>query len=153
MGIFSKNKSKDASGVPEESLVGFISKFQNMLPDDFSIEINSKTFDTQKLHEVVDRLTRLSSRVDDQQLLHFVARSCVVASVEFGRFEVSKIAETLFDDFGVSGEIRKRYSTNPQIVDDVTALGVASISILERNPKYPEVLDYLSANAEKLGNK
>ena len=148
MGIFSKPKLKDASGVSEESLLTVITKFQKMLPDDFSMEINGKTYDTNKLHEIVDTLTRLSSRVNDQQLLHFVARSCAVASEEFGKFEVAKIAETLASDFGVSGEIRRRYSSNRLIVDGVTALGVASISILEKNPKYPMVLDYISGNAE-----
>ncbi len=153
MGIFSKPKPKATTGVPEESLLGFISKFQKMLPDGFAMEINGKNYDTHNLREVVDTLTRLSSRVEDQQLLHFVARACVVASDEFGTFEVAKIAETLFDDFGVSEEIRRRHSSNPVIVEGVTALGVASISILEKNPKYPEVLQYLSDNAEKLGSR
>ncbi len=148
MGIFSKPKSKDASGVSEESLLTVITKFQKMLPDDFSMEINGKTYDTYKLREIVSTLTRFSSQVDDQQLLHFVGRSCVVASDEFGKFEVAKIAETLAGDFGVSGEIRRRYSSKRLIVDGVTALGVASISILEKNPKYPEVLNYLSGKAE-----
>ena len=38
MGIFSKPKSKATPGVPEESLLGFISKFQKMLPDGFLSE-------------------------------------------------------------------------------------------------------------------
>ena len=150
MGIFSKSKPKAASGVSEESLLGLISKFQKMLPDDFKMEINGKNYDSARLREIVDNLTRVSSQLDDQQLLHFVARSCVVASEDFGKFEIEKIAKTLFDDFGVSGEIRKRYSSQTLVVEGVTALGVASISILEKNPKYPAVLEYLSKNAEKL---
>lgn len=153
MGIFSRPKPKDASGVSEESLLAFISKFQKMIPDDFSKEINGKDYDTSSLREIVATLTRFSTQAEDQQLLHFVARACVVASEEFGEFEVEKIAETLLDDLGVSGEIRGRHSTNQSVVEEVTALGVASISILEMNPKYPAVLEYISANAEKLGSR
>jgi hypothetical protein len=153
MGIFSKPKSKDTSGVPKDGLLGFISKFQKMLPDDFIMEINGKTYDTHKLREIVDTLTRISSRVEDEQLLTFVARACVVASDEFGTFEVAEIAETLFDDLGKSGEIRRRYASNQSVIDGVIALGCASISILEKNPKYPAVLEYISANAEKLGSR
>ncbi len=153
MGIFSRPKPKNASEVSEESLFGFISKFQKMIPDDFTMEINGKNYDSFKLREIVATLTRFSTQTDDQQLLHFVARSCVIASEEFGEFEVGKIAETLFDDFGVSGEIRRRHSSNHLVVDGVTALGVASLSILEKNPKYPAVLEYISANAEQLGSR
>ncbi len=124
-----------------------------MIPEDFTMEINGTSYDTSRLREIVSALTRFSTLEEDQQLLHFVARSCVVASEEFGEFEVEKIADTLFDDFGVSGEIRRRHSSNKSVVQGVTALGVASISILEKNPKYPAVLEYLSANAEKLGSQ
>ena len=153
MGIFSRPKPKDASGVSEESLLSFISKFQKMIPDDFNKEINGKNYDSSGLREIVATLTRFSTQSDDQQLLHFVARSCVFASEEFGEFEVEKIAATLIDDFGVSGEIRRRHSSNHLVVDAVTALGVASISILEKNPKYPAVLEFISSNAEKLGSR
>ena len=150
MGIFSKFKTKNVSDGTDESLVPFITKFQKMIPEGFNQEINGKHCDTSNLRFVVDDLTRFASVGDDLQLLHFVARACVVSSEEFGTLEIEKIAKTLFDDFGVSGEIRRRYASNPAIVEGVTALGVASISILESNPKYPAVLEYLSANSEKL---
>ena len=148
--MFSKFKTKNVSEVTDESLVPFITKFQKMIPEGFSQDINGKHCDTSDLRLIVDNLTRFASISEDRQLLHFVARACVVSGEEFGALEIEKIAETLFDDFGVSGEIRRRYASNHLIVEGVTSLGVASISILESNPKYPAVLEYLTANAEKL---
>ena len=146
MGIFSKSKSNSNAPAPEETMLGFISKFQQMIPDNLSIEINSKNISSQDLRDIVNLLARTSNQLGDQQLIHFIARECIVASEEFGNFEVEKIAQTLFDGLGVSGEIRKRFSSNRSVVDGVATLGIASILILEKNPKYPAVLDYLAAN-------
>ena len=50
----------------------------------------------------------------------------------------------LFEDLAVSGAVRKRHAGDKTIVSGVTALGAASILILEENPKYPEVLRQLA---------
>ena len=124
-----------------------------MIPDDLALEINEKTITSKDLRDIVDKLARVSNELGDQQLLHHLTRACLIASEEFGDLEVEKIAQTLFDDLGVSGEIRKRYSSNHSVVDAVATIGIASILILEKNPKFPEVMDYISANAKKLGER
>lgn len=153
MGLFSKKKPVEVSKASEEQILKVITKFQNLLPDTFETEINGKNYDSSKLNAIVDKLVRVANQNEDRQLLQFVAHSCVVASSEFGELSVEEIAKTIFNGLGVSGEIRNRYSSNHSIVDDVTALGVASVQIIEENPKYPEVLDFLSENAEKLANE
>ena len=122
-----------------------------MIPDDLSLEINGKTISSKDLKDIIAKLARVSNELDDKQLLHHLTRACLVSSEEFGDLEVGKIAQTLYDDLGVSGEIRKRYSSNQSIVDAVATIGIASILIFEKNPKCPEVMEYISANAKKLG--
>jgi hypothetical protein len=162
MGIFSKRKSTYASSVSEESLLVVISRFQKMIPDDFKMEkipdgftygTEDGSYDASFLRQIVDDLTRVAYLNDDQQLLHFVEGCCVFASEEFGRLEIAKIAETLFDDFVVYKETRGRFSWHEQLADDVVTLSFASISLFQKNPKYPEVLRYLSDNAEKFRNR
>jgi len=162
MGIFSKRKSKDVSSVSEEGLLVAISRFQKMIPDDFKIEkipdefmyeTKGESYDASFLRQIVDDLTRVAYQNNDQQLLHFVEGCCVFASEEFGGFEIAKIAETLFDDFVVYKETRGRFSWHEQIADDVVTLSFASISLFQKNPKYPDVLSYLSNNAEKFRNR
>ena len=124
-----------------------------MIPDNLSLEVNGKTVSSKDLKNIVATLARVSNELGDQQLLHHLTRACLVSSEEFGDLEVEKIAQTLFDDLGVSGEIRKRYSSNHSVADAVATIGIASILILEKNPKFPEVMDYISANAKKLGER
>lgn len=150
MGLFSKPKKNQASKVSEDILQGFIVKFQKMIPDGFEHEINGKIYVSADIRQTVDTLARVANLSGDQQLVQFVARACTITTPEFGEFSVERIAKTLFDDFGVSGEIRKRYSSNVGVVEAVAALGIASILILEKNPKYPEALAYIGANANKL---
>ena len=144
MGIFSKSKPKADSGVSQESLEAFITKFQQMFPESFREEINGAIFTTSDVRQFVASLTNFANKEQDQQLLHFVARACLVSSDEFGRQDISVIAQTLMDDFGVSLELRKRYSRYQDVVLQVTVLGVASIKVLENNPKYEQVLKYIS---------
>lgn len=153
MGLFSKPKKQQEPEVSEEILLGFIVKFQKMIPDGFKHEINGKIYNSKDIRQTVDTLARVANLSGDQQLVQFVARACTLTTPEFGEFSVEKMAQVLFDDFGVSGEIRKRYSSNVSVVEAVAALGIASILILEKNPKYPEVLAYIGANAEKLAGK
>jgi hypothetical protein len=162
MGIFSKRKSKDVSSVSEEGLLVAISRFQKMIPDDFKMEkipdefmygTKGESYDASFLRQIVDDLTRVAYQNNDQQLLHFVEGCCVFASEEFGRFEIAKMAETLFDDFVVYKETRGRFSWHEQIADDVVTLSFASISLFQKNPKYPDVLSYLSNNAKKFRNR
>lgn len=149
MGIFSKSKSNSNASASEETLLRFISKFQQMIPDDLSLEINGKIISSKDLKDIVAKLARISNELDDQQLLHHLTRACLVSSEQLvGDFEVEKIAQTLFDDLGVSGEIRKRYSSNQSVVDAVATIGIASILILEKNPKFPEVMEYISTIAK-----
>ena len=144
MGIFSKSKPEVDSGVSQESLEAFITKFQQMFPTSFREEINGAIFTASDVRQFVASLTNLANKKQDQQLLHFVARACLVASDEFGKQDISVIAQTLMDDFGVSLELRKRYSRYQDVVLQVTVLGVASIKVLENNPRYEQVLEYIS---------
>jgi len=153
MGIFSRSKSNSNASASEEDLSRFTSKFQQMIPDNLSLEINGKTVSSKDLKNIVAKLARVSNELGDQQLLHHLTRACLVSSEEFGVLEVEKIAQTLFDDLGVSGEIRKRYSSNQSVVDAVATLGIASILILEKNPKFPEVMEYISTIAKKPGER
>lgn len=162
MGIFSKRQPKVTSSVPEETQLILISKLQRMIPDDFRMGLipdgymygtKDESYDASFLRQIVEDLTRAAYQANDQQLLHFIEGCCVFASEEFGRSEIAKIAETLFDDFVVYKETRGRFSWNEQLADDVTALSFASISIFQKNPKYPDVLRYLSDNAGKFRNR
>jgi hypothetical protein len=153
MGLFSKQKNQREPEVSAEILQGFIVKFQKMIPDGFEHEINGKIYVSEDIRQTVDTLARVANQAGDQQLVQFIARACALTTPEFGEFSVERIAETLFDDFGVSGEIRKRYSSNAAVVEAVAALGIASILILEKNPKYPEALAYIGANADKLARR
>jgi hypothetical protein len=144
VGIFSKSNPKVDSGVSQESLQAFITKFQQMFPESFREEINGAIFTTSDIRTFVGSLTIFANKEQDQQLLHFVARACLVASDDFAKQDISVIAQTLMDDFGVSLELRKKYSKYRDVVLQVTVLGVASIKVLEKNPKYEQVLEYIS---------
>ena len=130
--------------IPEEQLGKFVLRFQKMIPDTFSMEIDGENFDAQRLKGVVETLIHVANDYGDALLLHFVARSCIVASAEFGASKEEEIAKMLFEDLAVSGAVRKRHAGDKIIVSGVTALGAASILILEENPKYPEVLRQLA---------
>ena len=149
MGIFSKSKPKVDSDVSQESLEAFITKFQQMSPESFREEINGAIFTTSDVRQFVASLTNFANDEQDQQLLHFIARSCLVASDDFARQDISVMAQTLMDDFGVSLELSKKYSKHKDVVLQITVLGVASIKVLEKNPKYRQVLDYISNLNEK----
>ncbi len=144
MGIFKNRRPQSDSSVSQESLEKFISKFQGMFPENFEEEINGTIYTTTEIRTYIASLTETANVSQDQQLLHFIARACLVASEEFGKQDISIMAQTIMDDFGVSLELRKRYSRYEEIVRQVTVLGVASIKVLERNPKYSQVLEYIS---------
>lgn len=139
------NDSKKISPeIPEEQLGKFVLRFQKMIPDTFSMEIDGDNFDAQRLKGVVETLIHVANDYGDALLLHFVARSCIVASPEFGTSKEEEIAKMLFEDLAVSSAVRKRHAGDKTIVSGVAALGAASILILEENPKYPEVLRQLA---------
>lgn len=139
-----KSNKKISPEIPEEQLGKFVLRFQKMIPDTFSMEIDGENFDAQRLKGVVETLIHVANDYGDALLLHFVARSCIVASAEYGTSKEEEIAKMLFEDLAVSGAVRKRHAGDKTIVSGVTALGAASILILEENPKYPEVLRQLA---------
>jgi len=144
MGIFSRSKQKVDNGVSKESLEAFTTKFQRMFPESFREEINGSFYTSSDIRTFVASLTLFANREQDQQLLHFIARACLVSSDEFAKQDISVIAQTLMDDFGVSLELRKKYSRYHEVILQITVLGVASIKVLEKNPKYQQVLEYIS---------
>jgi hypothetical protein len=47
-------------------------------------------------------------------------------------------------------ELRRKYSENKQLLDAISAIGLAAMSFAESLPNYQEVLEYMSVNAHKL---
>jgi hypothetical protein len=115
-----------------------------MFPESFHEEINESFYNSSDIRTFVASLTDFANREQDQQLLYFIARACLISSDEFAKQDISVIAQTLMDDFGVSLELRKKYSKYRDVVLQITVLGVASIKVLEKNPKYQQVLEYTS---------
>ena len=155
MGIFSKQKPKAAEVVPETQLLEVINKFTGWLPKNFTKEINGKKYSTNELKELVSKLVRIAANSGDEMLLQFVAKAC--ASFEdTGNTEVDSVeslAQLHFDLTVSSMGLRKTYANDPAVSEGLTVLGLASYSVFEKHPKHLKVLEYMSANSQKLAGK
>jgi hypothetical protein len=152
MGIFSKPKAKAIEPISESQLLEVINKFNSWIPKNFSKDINGKKYNSSDLKDAIDRLVRAYAKSGDELLLQFTAKCS--ASFEDNQAEsIESLAQLHFDLSWSSIELRKTYARDSYVVNGITVLGLASFSVFEKHPKYNEVLDYMSANAEKLAGK
>ena len=151
MGIFSKQKPKAAEVVSESQLLEVINKFTGWLPKNFTKEINGKKYSTNELKELVSKLVRIAANNGDEMLLQFVAKAC--ASFEDSKESIDSMAQLHFDLTWSSAALRKTYKNDSMALEGITVIGLASYSEFEKHPKYKEVLEYMSANSQKLAGK
>lgn len=135
--------------MPEDQINGLVLKFQSWIPDSFLGEFNGTRYNAPGLKNIVDFLVRVSARTEDEQLLQFVGKSCAGFN-EPEDASVEHIAQFLFDSTVVSMELRKRYAEVAPAVEGIVTLGLAVLATLEKHPKFPDVLEYTSANSHKL---
>jgi hypothetical protein len=152
VGIFSKQKPKAVEVVDEAQLLEVINKFIGWLPKNFSKQINGKKYSSNDLKDAVNTLVRTSAKNGDELLLQFTAKSC--ASFEDTKAEsIESLAQLHFDLTWSSMGLRKTYANDPAVSEGLTVLGLASYSVFEKHPKHLKVLEYMSANSQKLAGK
>ena len=153
MGIFSRQKPKVNDAIPEAQLIEVINKFSGWVPKNFSKEINGKKYNSNDLKNVVNTLVRAAAESGDELLLQFTAKSCASFEDTAAAEPIESLAQVHFDLSWSSMGLRKTYANDSDITEGISALGLASFSIFEKHPKHKEVLEYMSANAQKLAGK
>jgi hypothetical protein len=149
MGLFSKPKPAKAS-IPQDQIDGLVKKFQDWVPDNFSKKINGQKYDSSQLRQAISVLVNYSAHNEDTQLLQFVGKNCAGMSGTMKDEPIESTAQWLFDGTAMSMELRRKYSENKQLLDAISAIGLAAMSFAESLPNYQEVLEYMSVNAHKL---
>jgi hypothetical protein len=152
MGIFSKKQNKTPPSMSEEQITKVVSKFQNWLPDDFSKEINGEVITSVELRLVIEFLVRLSTLSEDEQMLVYVGKTCAGFAESMREETVENVAQWLFDGTVVSLELRRKYKDFPEAIKYLSVVGLSALSSVEKHPKYSEILQYMSDNANKLAS-
>lgn len=144
MGLFSKPKQQ--LGLPEDKIVGLVTKFQNWIPDSYTDERDGRTFTTADLRAIVNLLVRTSSRSEDELLLGFVGKLCAAFVDGLQNLSIEEIAQFYLGLADASLELRKKYAMEQSVSQGVVTLGLAVLSLMMKNPKFDEVLEYLRKN-------
>ena len=149
MGIFSKPK-KEASP-PDDQISQVIAKFQSWTSSYSETEINGRIVTQEQINEIIAYIIRQSVALEDEYLIQWASKVCVaMLSATTDIAPVETMAQVVFDGSVGSMTLRKRYANSPQLLEAITTLGVASYKVSEKHPKFNEVLQYTSENAQKL---
>jgi hypothetical protein len=149
MGIFSKPK-KEASP-PDDQIRQVITKFQGWTNSYLATEINGRNVTLDDVHDLVEYVIVQSVKFNDEDMIQWCSKVCVAmlsATTEVAPVDV--MAQVVFDGSVGSMILRKKYASNQQLLQAIETLGVASYKVSERHPKFGEVLQYTSENAQKL---
>jgi hypothetical protein len=152
MGIFSKPKREPLPA--DDTIKQVISKFQGWTDSYTAIEINGRKVSSAEVKDFVAWIIKQSISLNDELLLQWSSKVCVAmlsATTEVA--PVDSMAQVMFDSTVGSMTLRKRYAKNPQLLDAIETLGVASYKMSEKHPKFREVLQYMVDNSEKLAGK
>jgi hypothetical protein len=152
MGIFSKPKREPSP--PDDTIRQVITKFQGWTESYSATEVNGRIVSSSDVKDLVAYVIMQSVTLEDELLLQWSSKVCVAmlsATTEVA--PVDSMAQVMFDSTVGSMTLRKRYAKNPQLLDAIETLGVASYKMSEKHPKFREVLQYMGDNSEKLAGR
>jgi hypothetical protein len=152
MGIF--NKPKREPSPPDDTIRQVITKFQGWTDSYSATEVNGRIVSSSDVKDLVAYVIMQSVTLEDELLRQWSSKVCVAmlsATTEVA--PVESMAQVMFDSTVGSMTLRKRYAKNPQLLDAIETLGVASYKMSEKHPKFREVLQYMGDNSEKLAGR
>ena len=152
MGIFSKAKKESTSR--DDQVRQVVTKFQGWTSSYTETEINGKRVSPKEVNDLVEYVILKSMESNDELMLQWSSKVCVaMLSATTDVAPVSTMAQVLFDSGVGSMTLRKKYSNDPELLEAITILGIASYKVSERHPNFDEVLEYMRDNAKKLSGK
>ena len=152
MGLFNRPKREAPSR--DDQMRQVVTKFQGWTSSYTETEINGKSVSPTEINDLVEYVILKSMDLNDELMLQWSSKVCVaMLSATTDVASIGTMAQVLFDSSVGSMTLRKKYSNDPQLIEAITTLGVASYKVSEKHPHFNEVLEYMRDNAHKLSGK